>query len=183
MFSKDKIDKESQIILAVVPHIISMALIFTDDYVGLNENNVSKFVLSRIICHNKKSQNLMCDLAVKHLFSWRTGKKSYPFQKTWVTITRLQIESDKTMTEVNKTFYDKIYFLFTLACNRPKFQERHKRHERNNKRRYDGFVVPFDFIKRQTKQECIPVGCIPTAAVAATRCQYWRGSASGGFCS
>ena len=69
MFSKDKIDKESQIILAVVPHIKSMALIFTDDYVGLNESNVSKFVLSRIICHNKKSQNLMCDIAVKHLSS------------------------------------------------------------------------------------------------------------------
>ena len=68
MFSKDKIDKESYIILAVVPHIISMALIFTDDYAGLNENNVSKFVLSRIICHNKKSQNLMCDLAVDIYF-------------------------------------------------------------------------------------------------------------------
>ena len=33
------------------------------------------------------------------------------------------------------------------------------------------------------KQESIPVGCIPTAAVAATRCQYWRGSALEGFCS
>ena len=22
------------------------------------------------------------------------------------------------------------------------------------------------------KQECIPVGCVPTTAVAATRCQY-----------
>ena len=69
IFSNDKIDKESQIILAVVPHIKSMAFIFTDDYVGLNESNVSKFVFSRIICHNKKSQNLMCDMAVKHLFS------------------------------------------------------------------------------------------------------------------
>ena len=26
--------------------------------------------------------------------------------------------------------------------------------------------------QNQLKQECIPVGCIPTAAVAATRCQY-----------
>ena len=24
-------------------------------------------------------------------------------------------------------------------------------------------------------QECIPVGCVPTAAVAITRCQYWGG--------
>ena len=24
------------------------------------------------------------------------------------------------------------------------------------------------------KQECIPVGCVPTTALAATRCQYWR---------
>ena len=47
-----------------------MVLIFTDDYVELNESNVSKFVLSRIICQDKKSLNLMCDMAVKHLFSW-----------------------------------------------------------------------------------------------------------------
>ena len=25
------------------------------------------------------------------------------------------------------------------------------------------------------KQECIPGGCVLTAAVAATRCQYWWG--------
>ena len=25
------------------------------------------------------------------------------------------------------------------------------------------------------KQECIPVGCVPTAAVAAIRCQNWEG--------
>ena len=24
-------------------------------------------------------------------------------------------------------------------------------------------------------QECIPIGCVPTAAVASTRCQYWGG--------
>ena len=26
--------------------------------------------------------------------------------------------------------------------------------------------------QKYVKQECIPVGCLPTAAVAATRCQY-----------
>ena len=38
--------------------------------------------------------------------------------------------------------------------------------------------------KDTDKQECIPVGCIPTAAVAATRCQYLVGvflCGGGGF--
>ena len=30
------------------------------------------------------------------------------------------------------------------------------------------------------KQECIPVGCVPTAAVVATRCQYQGGTHSSG---
>ena len=30
------------------------------------------------------------------------------------------------------------------------------------------------------KQECIPVGCVPTAAVAAIRCQNWEGGLLGG---
>ena len=30
------------------------------------------------------------------------------------------------------------------------------------------------------KQECIPVGCVPTAAVAAIRCQNWEGVLLGG---
>ena len=29
--------------------------------------------------------------------------------------------------------------------------------------------------KKITKQEYIPVGCVPTTAVTATRCQYWGG--------
>ena len=29
--------------------------------------------------------------------------------------------------------------------------------------------------ERNRKQECIPVGCVPTTAVAATRCQQWGG--------
>ena len=32
----------------------------------------------------------------------------------------------------------------------------------------------------QDKEEYIPVGCVPTAAVAVTRCQHQWGSASGG---
>ena len=32
------------------------------------------------------------------------------------------------------------------------------------------------------KQECIPVGCVPPASVAATRCQYEGGSVWGGRC-
>ena len=30
------------------------------------------------------------------------------------------------------------------------------------------------------QQECIPVGCVPSASVAITRCQYWGGVPSGG---
>ena len=30
-------------------------------------------------------------------------------------------------------------------------------------------------VKKYLLQECIPVGCVPTAAVAATRCQYQGG--------
>ena len=32
----------------------------------------------------------------------------------------------------------------------------------------------------QLKQECFPVGCVPTTAVPATRCQYQRGLTGGG---
>ena len=33
-------------------------------------------------------------------------------------------------------------------------------------------------LKNLSKQECIPVGCVPTAVVAATRCQYQGGWAN-----
>ena len=32
--------------------------------------------------------------------------------------------------------------------------------------------------KTEIKPGCIPVGCVPTVAVAATRCQYQRGWAA-----
>ena len=35
--------------------------------------------------------------------------------------------------------------------------------------------------RKQWKQECIPVGCIPTTVVAATRCQFQRGLPRGGL--
>ena len=47
-------------------------------------------------------------------------------------------------------------------------------------KRKDGNV---DFVNdNEKKQECIPVGCVPTAAVTANRYQYPWGLCPGGLC-
>ena len=42
---------------------------------------------------------------------------------------------------------------------------------------YKGQELPYIVIE----QECIPVGCVSTAAVTATRCQYQGGLPPGGY--
>ena len=66
-----------------------------------------------------------------------------------------------------------------------KFTKKKKTHceiEKDNIYDHTQTYTPTCVSFKKNEKECIPVGCLPTAAVAATRCQYQGSLFGGGLC-